>query len=69
MTKSFDDISREQIKDMRERRDLLTKAITELEYELAHPLPPIQMDYEAIDEEARYINAFLDECARKRGEE
>lgn len=39
--KDDDEIKREILKDMIERRDLLNIGITKLEYELAHPLPLI----------------------------
>ena len=44
MNNSLEEIERKALADMIKRRDLLNRAIADFEYELEHPLPPIDMD-------------------------
>ena len=53
-TQLFDDARREILTDMRERRDMLSNAISRLEEDLAHPLPPTNIDFKEIQLIAEY---------------
>ena len=63
---SFEDEERKLLEDMKRRRDLLSNAIVQLEYDLLHPLPPIKIDFKAIEEETRRDMEFLEKCKRER---
>jgi len=64
--KSYEELRRETLLDMIRRRDLLNGAIADLQYSLDHPLPPIQIDFKAIEEEAKGNMAFLEKCKKER---
>ena len=66
MINSFEEVERKTLADMIEWRDLLNRGIAELQYSLDHPLPPIQVDFKAIKEQARKHLAFFEECTKKR---
>jgi len=57
------------LEDMKERRDRLDKGITSLEYAIDNPTPPININFEAIREEARRGIEFLSQCERRRTEQ
>lgn len=51
---------------MKKRRDALNRDIAELEYAIEHPTPPLNIDFEAIEEEARKDMEFLEKCKKIR---
>lgn len=53
---------------LKERRDILVRGIASLEYDLAHPLPPVEVDFMAIEEIAKHDIEFLEQCEKKRKE-
>lgn len=62
MSNSFEEIEREILEDMKKRRDLLVKAIAELENTLAHP-------YVSDPAESQKGWKEADEAARRHREE
>jgi hypothetical protein len=48
------------------KRDLLNEGIAKLEHDLDNPSKPINIDFDAIREEASKDMKFLEECERKR---
>jgi hypothetical protein len=65
-----DDIVRQHqveiLNSMKKRRDLLDKGIASLEQAIEHPIPPLNIDIEAIKEEARKDIEFLEKCEKVR---
>ena len=62
MSSSLEEIHREMLADLIKRRDLLNTSIANINYELEHPLPPIEVDSEKIEREAQEFLAFLYKC-------
>lgn len=54
------------LEDMKKRRDLLNKSIAKLEYKIDNPAPPLNIDFEAIKEEAHRDMEFLNHYEEKR---
>lgn len=69
MSKVDDKIREIQVRileDMKRRRDVLDRGIANLEYVIDNPAPPLNIDFEAIKEEARKDMEFLEKCERVR---
>lgn len=54
------------LEDMKKRRDILNRAISDLEHIIDNPPPPINIDFEAIEKEAHEDIEFLNNCEQKR---
>lgn len=69
MGKAGDQIREIQLRileGMKKRRDVLNTGIANLEHTIDNPTPPLNIDFEAIAEEARRDMEFLDQCEKVR---
>lgn len=62
----FREIQLRTLEGMKKRRNVLDRGIANLEYAIEYPIPPLNIDFEAIKEEARRDMEFLDRCERVR---
>ena len=65
----IDDAIREEqtqiLNSMKKRRDILNEGIAKLEYAIEHPSPPLNIDFDAIAEEARKDVELLEQYGKK----
>ena len=62
MTEDFKEAQTRTLNELKERMELINQSIISIEYDLAHPQLPIEIDFRQIEQECEEFNQWLYTC-------